>query len=683
VEGAGVLRKRISSRGRLGAAIAAIGAAACFAAAATADDIANNLDASIDAVAEVMPLTVGGASGTTSLYVTPRSGDGKSGCNLTGGTTLVLSVQSSNTAVATVSPTSVTFTSCGDIKSLTVTPLTTGSTTITATQSSNNTGGTFNLAPATFTVDVAPPPNTAPQVSVAGVTGGAGYDKGSVPAATCDVTDAEDGNSSFAATLSAVTGPYASDGIGQQTASCSYTDGGGLTASSSKTYSIIDPTAPTVGSTLDPASADGANGWYRSNVSLTWTITEPESPGSVVKTGCVDQGVTADQPATTYSCQATSAGGASSLESVTIKRDASDPTITAGASTPSGPYTSGTWTKQTVTVHYTCADVGPSGLAGSCPSDEAIAADTSAAGTDVSAGVSDNAGNSATSNTINVKVDKTAPEVTVSASRAADWNGWYNHAVTFSAQGTDVPSGIDTCESSSYGGPDSATASATRSCTDKAGNSSSDSVGFQYDATDPLLSPSVSPNPVVLNASAAAASGASDAPSGVAADSCGPVDTTSVGTHSVACSATDNAGNEATTSASYKVIYGAAGTCLGASGHQILQPINASWQTDLSVFKQGSTVPAKFRVCDANGVSIGAAGVVAKFALVQKLGLAGSETVDEPVFSTTPDAAFRWSSTDQQWIFNMSTKTLKAGSTYVYQVTLNDSSTIDFRYGLK
>ena len=71
-----------------------------------------------------------------------------------------------------------------------------------------------------------------------------------MPAATCQVSDAEDGNSSFAATLSAVTGPYASDGIGEQTASCSYTDDGGLTASGSATYSIVDATAPTIGSTI-------------------------------------------------------------------------------------------------------------------------------------------------------------------------------------------------------------------------------------------------------------------------------------------------------------------------------------------------------------------------------------------------------------------------------------------------
>lgn len=58
-------------------------------------------------------------------------------------------------------------------------------------------------------------------------------------------------------------------------------------------------------------------------------------------------------------------------------------------------------------------------------------------------------------------------------------------------------------------------------------------------------------------------------------------------------------------------------------------------------------------------------------------------TVDEDVFSTTPDTAFRWDPTAQQWIFNVSTKSLKVGQTYVYRITLNDTSTIDFKFGLR
>jgi hypothetical protein len=292
---------------------------------ALADDISNNLDASVDAAAEVMPLTTGGADGTTQLFVTPRNGDGKNGCNLTGGTSLGLSVSSSNPSVATVSPSSVTFTSCSDLKTLTVHPVAQGSTTISVSQTSNNTGATFALAPATFTVNVTPPPNTAPTIAVAGVTGGANYNKGSVPNATCQVTDTEDGNSSFPATLSAITGTYASDGIGSQTASCDYTDGGGLQASASETYNIVDPSPPVI--TKVVTGTEGNNGWYTSNVSVDWTVNDPESPNSLQTTGCNDQNIIADQAEQTYSCSATSAGGSSGPQSVSIKRDATDPNV--------------------------------------------------------------------------------------------------------------------------------------------------------------------------------------------------------------------------------------------------------------------------------------------------------------------------------------------------------------------
>ena len=127
------------------------------------------------------------------------------------------------------------------------------------------------------------------------------------------------------------------------------------------------------------------------------------------------------------------------------------------------------------------------------------------------------------------------------------------------------------------------------------------------------------------------------------------------------------------------VSYAASGMCQEAQGHAILQPIDSD---GTSVFKQGSTVPAKFRVRDANGVSIGASGVVSSFKLIQIVSGTAAD-VDEAVDSTTPDTAFRWSSTDQQWIFNMSTKNLSKNKTYAYLITLNDGSTIKFQFGLK
>src|SRR5436190_24144353 len=48
------------------------------------------------------------------------------------------------------------------------------------------------------------------------------------------------------------------------------------------------------------------------------------------------------------------------------------------------------------------------------------------------------------------------------------------------------------------------------------------------------------------------------------------------------------------------------GACLGQPGHVVLQPVNGD---DSSVFRSGTTVPVKFRVCDANGVSVGPTSV--------------------------------------------------------------------------
>jgi hypothetical protein len=123
----------------------------------------------------------------------------------------------------------------------------------------------------------------------------------------------------------------------------------------------------------------------------------------------------------------------------------------------------------------------------------------------------------------------------------------------------------------------------------------------------------------------------------------------------------------------------AGGTCDGDLGHTILQPINADGS---STFKQGSTVPAKFRVCDANGNSIGTPGTVTAFNLISIISGTTTQTVDESVVSTTPDTAFRWDPTAQQWIFNISTKPLSTHATYVYRIQLSDGSSITFQYGL-
>ena len=365
-------------------------------ATAIADQVYNDLDGSIDVVAEQMALNVGGIDKSTTFSVNPNDpGDLEAGCNFKGAgiDTLTANVSSSNPAVATVSDSVLTFTGngCGVSAGLSVHPVSAGTSTITLSQGSvNTTDGTYNYAGATFVVTVSGPANAAPSVSISGVGGGASYDKGSVPAASCDVTDAEDGPSSFPATLGSITGPYASDGIGSQEAACSYTDAGGLTASSSATYNIVDPTAPAISQVVTAPSPDGDNGWYKSDVSLAWTVAEPESPNSLQKTGCVDQSITVDRTATTYSCSAMSAGGAAGPSNVTIKRDATAPT---NIQFVGGPAAAGNYFPTTVPSVPTCAaDDATSGIA-SC----VVTGYGATTGSHtMTATVTDNAGNQAT-----------------------------------------------------------------------------------------------------------------------------------------------------------------------------------------------------------------------------------------------------------------------------------------------
>jgi hypothetical protein len=153
-----------------------------------------------------------------------------------------------------------------------------------------------------------------------------------------------------------------------------------------------------------------------------------------------------------------------------------------------------------------------------------------------------------------------------------------------------------------------------------------------------------------------------------------------VGTATATASFAGDANHNSNSATKTFTILYSTGSCLGSSGHTILQPINSDGS---SVWKSGSTVPAKFRVCDASGNSISST-VVQSFYLVSIISGTVVTNPDETPNSTTPDTAFRWSAApDSQWIFNINTKGLAANSTYVYQITLNDGSVIQFQYGLK
>jgi hypothetical protein len=154
-----------------------------------------------------------------------------------------------------------------------------------------------------------------------------------------------------------------------------------------------------------------------------------------------------------------------------------------------------------------------------------------------------------------------------------------------------------------------------------------------------------------------------------------------VGSYPITCSGQTSTNYAITyVAGTLHVIFATGGLVDGEPSHVILQPVAAD---GTSVFKAGRTVPLKFRVGDADGNSIGTPGTIASFRIIDVITGTVTTPVDLPPSSTTPDTSFRFDPTSQQWIFNLSTSGLSAGSTYVFRIGLADGSNIDFQFGLR
>ena len=630
-----------------------------------ADTIYNNLDGTIDSTAEVMALNVGGADGITKLAVRTANGDGKQGCNLTGQTTLTLSLVSSNDAVATVSPATMTFSSCESIQDLTITPVGSGFANVSATQISNTSGGSFDLAPAAFRVDVAPPSNTAPELSITGVENGASYFKGSVPEAVCVVKDAEDGYETFPAEISSITGTDSSGGIGSQEAICEHTDNGGTYVKSSVTYNIVDATAPVISYTLSPAAPDGLAGWYRNSVQLTWTVTEPDSPSTLQLVGCDDTLVSTDQLPNEYSCSATSSGGSAGPVTVSIQKDGTAPTV--GNDGASGTQGNNGWYVSDVVARFTATDE----TSGPASATQTVTSSGEASNVVVqSPAFTDNAGNTtaagATSQTF--KIDKTAPDVSyTSASPEPNANGWYKNDVEATFTATDAVSGpLEAIKKVTSSGEGETVEVTSPAFEDLAGNvraAGAASASFKVDKTAPEVGFSSTLGDSYFGSTPAAPGcTASDSLSGLAANCTVSGYGTGVGTHTLTATATDNAGNTSTVTQNYTV---KAWTLKG-----FYQPIDMNGV--VNTVKGGSTVPAKFEVfsgdteiTDPGKMAFSMARITCSLAVL----------IDEIETTATGSTSLRYDATGGQFIYNWKTPT-GAGTCYKVTMTAQDGSTI-------
>jgi hypothetical protein len=351
-----------------------------------------------------------------------------------------------------------------------------------------------------------------------------------------------------------------------------------------------DETAPTA--TASPSRQADVNGWH--NHALTVSFTGSDATSGLATCDPTQSYSGPDSATASVSGSCRDQAGNVAPRSFAFKYDDTAPSTTA---TPSRQPNAAGWYREALTVSFAATD-GTSGVA-SCLGPQGYSGPDNATAA-VNGSCADQAGNVG-GTSFPLKYDGTAPNATASA-RAPDSNGWYNHALPVSFNGTDATSGIASCDAATtYSTPDSATASVTGDCVDRAGNPSNTAAfGFKYDATAPATTatPSRQPNGAgwyraPLSVSFAATDGLSGVASCDAAKSYSGPDAASA---PVSGACRDTAGNE--DSAAVTVKYDA--TAPVASATPSRQPNANGWfNASLSVSYSATDALSGFASCDA------------------------------------------------------------------------------------
>jgi hypothetical protein len=117
-------------------------------------------------------------------------------------------------------------------------------------------------------------PNTAPTVDVTGFTPNSPVEIGTAVTPACDVVDAEDDGEYAVPDVSGPVGPLAAYGLGAVTVTCFYEDEGGMSATDTASYTIVDTGAPMITDEGPATGPDGLNNWYVSAVANSFRATD-------------------------------------------------------------------------------------------------------------------------------------------------------------------------------------------------------------------------------------------------------------------------------------------------------------------------------------------------------------------------------------------------------------------------
>ena len=400
--------------------------------------------------------------------------------------------------------------------------------------------------------------NVAPVVTVGGVSNGARYEFGSVPAATCAWTDDNDGSGTATPTLSSITGSRAADGLGSQTATCSKTDSGGLTTTTSATYSIVDTTPPSISVVPDiTAEATSAAG-------AVVTYAAPTATDAVDGSRSVScqpaSGSTFALGVTTVTCTSSDTVPNTATSSFTVRVvDTTAPAVTVPADTTLDATSAA---GAAYSFSATASDSVDGALATTCA--PASGSTFGFGTTRVTCSATDTAGHTGSAS-FNVTVqDVTAPTVTTQAPAPVEATGpsgatvtWVDPTASDDVDG-DLPVACDRTSGETFAVGDT---TVTCTATDSHGNVGSATFAVRVTDTTPpavtvpsdITAEATSPHGAVVAYTASA----TDLVDGTVTVRCSPPSGTQFGldeTTTVQCAATDAHGNDASASFTVRVV---------------------------------------------------------------------------------------------------------------------------------